>query len=306
MSILLRSGALALLGFAALSSLDGCRSEPKKKAVAPRLSAESARVAPASAQPEPASASPPVPAAPPKPIDVTFASRGRMLNGTITRPAGAGPFPAFIYNHGSERTPGHFVSLRTFFASHGYVFFLPYRTGHEPSPGPFIGDQIKHASDRQAAPPRLLAEQADDVGNAMKFLVTQPYVNKDKVTVGGCSFGGIETIFSAERGFGFKAAVDWSGDAESWKNQTMRQRLLKAVGHAKIPIFFLQAENDVSTEPTRVFGAEAERLKKPHKAKVFPAYGDPSSHEDGHAGFCVRGSAAWGEDVIQFLDKYTK
>jgi dipeptidyl aminopeptidase/acylaminoacyl peptidase len=131
-------------------------------------------------------------------------------------------------------------------------------------------------------------------------------VIKERVAVGGCSYGGIETLFSAERGFGFKAAIDWSGDAESWKNQVMRQRLLKAVDRAKIPIFFLQAENDYSTEPTRVFGAAAERAGKPHKAKVFPVWGDASSHEDGHAGFCVKGSDSWGHDVLEFLEKHLK
>ncbi len=305
MSTLLRKSTLAFAGLAAVAWLAGCRSEAKKGASAARSNAEPA--APASAPTQvPAPPQPPAPVEPPKPVDVTFPSRGRMLHGTITRPAGAGPFPAFIYNHGSERAPGHFVTLRTFFASHGYVFFLPYRTGHEPSPGPFLGEQVKHAPDRQAAAPRLLAEQSEDVGNAMKFLVTQPYVDKERVTVGGCSYGGIETIFSAERGFGFKAAVDWSGDAESWKNQVMRQRLLKAVGRAKIPIFFLQAQNDHSTEPTRVFGGEAERLKKPHKAKIFPAWGDPNNPDDGHAGFCTKGTAAWGDEVLQFLDKHTK
>jgi carboxymethylenebutenolidase len=306
MATLLRKSTLAFAGLAAISWLAACRSETKKSARAAHPSAEA--VAPASATPPvpPPPPEPTTPPEPPKPQDITFPSRGRMLHGTITRPAGAGPFPALIYNHGSERTPGHYMALRTFFSSHGYVFFVPYRTGHEPSPGPFLGDQVKHSPDRASAAPRLLAEQAEDVGNAMKYLATQPYVDKERVAVGGCSYGGIETIFSAERGFGFKAAVDWAGDAESWKNQAMKQRLLKAVGHAKIPIFFLQAQNDHSTEPTRVFGGEAERLKKPHKAKVYPAWGDPNNHDDGHGGFCTKGMSSWGDDVLQFLEKYDK
>jgi dipeptidyl aminopeptidase/acylaminoacyl peptidase len=40
------------------------------------------------------------------PEEVTFASNGFELHGFIYRPEGQGPFPAVLYNHGSERRPG--------------------------------------------------------------------------------------------------------------------------------------------------------------------------------------------------------
>ncbi|HVY47715.1 MAG TPA: prolyl oligopeptidase family serine peptidase, partial [Minicystis sp.] len=223
-----------------------------------------------------------------------------------TKPPGNGPFPALLYNHGSEPDPKRFATLRDWFVGHGYVFFLPHRRGQGLSPGPYIVDQMKHARDKQHAPAHFLEEQFPDVANAAAFLRTQPFVDPARMAVGGCSFGGIQTLLAAERGLGMRAAIDWAGDAESWHNGPLRQRLLAAVDHAKVPIFFLQAQNDYSTEPTRVFSAEAARAKKPHKAKLFPAYGDPTSHAMGHGGFCVHGTNVWGPDVLQFLEQHLK
>src|SRR6201993_5632824 len=81
---------------------------------------------------------------------VTFPSGEITLHGVLYRPEGTGPFPAVIYNHGSA--PGMmseqaFTALGPVFASHGWVFFGPYRRGQglSASAGPYIGDQIAAA-----------------------------------------------------------------------------------------------------------------------------------------------------------------
>src|SRR5207244_4183342 len=63
---------------------------------------------------------------------VTFPSGEVTLHGVLYKPEGIGPFPAVIYNHGSA--PGMmseqaFAVLGPVFASHGWVFFGPYRRG---------------------------------------------------------------------------------------------------------------------------------------------------------------------------------
>ena len=70
-----------------------------------------------------------------------------MLHGVLYKPAGSGPFPAIVYNHGSA--PGMlseeaFEALGPVYASHGWVFFGPYRRGQglSASAGPYIGDEI--------------------------------------------------------------------------------------------------------------------------------------------------------------------
>jgi carboxymethylenebutenolidase len=62
----------------------------------------------------------------------------RALGGLIYKPEGSGPFPALLYNHGSA--PGRqndqaFKRLGPLFASHGWVFFAPYRRGQGLSAG---------------------------------------------------------------------------------------------------------------------------------------------------------------------------
>src|ERR1700732_2950278 len=63
---------------------------------------------------------------------VTFPSGEITLHGVLYKPEATGPFPAAIYNHGSA--PGMmskeaFAALGPVFASHGWVFFGPYRRG---------------------------------------------------------------------------------------------------------------------------------------------------------------------------------
>src|SRR5437588_9428776 len=51
---------------------------------------------------------------------------GRLkLPGFLYRPPGNGPFPAVMWNHGSEKMPGPQVELARFYTQHGFVFFLP-------------------------------------------------------------------------------------------------------------------------------------------------------------------------------------
>ena len=42
-----------------------------------------------------------------KPQLITFTSGDLALKGFIWKPEGPGPFPAIVWNHGSEKLPGH-------------------------------------------------------------------------------------------------------------------------------------------------------------------------------------------------------
>lgn len=81
---------------------------------------------------------------------VAFPSGEITLHGVLYRPEGTGPFPAVVYNHGSAAgmvSKGAFDALGPVFASHGWVFFGPYRRGQglSASAGRYIGDQIAEA-----------------------------------------------------------------------------------------------------------------------------------------------------------------
>src|SRR5690349_24240596 len=48
---------------------------------------------------------------------------------------------------------------------------------------------------------------------AIAFLRAQPYIDSKNVSVAGCSFGGIESILTAEKPLGLRAAVSFAGAA---------------------------------------------------------------------------------------------
>src|SRR5262250_1264776 len=73
---------------------------------------------------------------------VSFPSGDLTLRGFLYKPQGDGPFPAIIWNHGSEKYPGQQRNLARFYTKQGFVFFLPHRHGHGQSPGDYIEDTI--------------------------------------------------------------------------------------------------------------------------------------------------------------------
>jgi hypothetical protein len=76
-------------------------------------------------------------------LPVSFPSNSLTLQGWIYKPEGPGPFPAVLWNHGSERNPTAHPELGKFYTSHGFALFLPVRHGHAPSPGEYIQDAIE-------------------------------------------------------------------------------------------------------------------------------------------------------------------
>src|SRR5271165_3360071 len=86
-----------------------------------------------------------------KPEEVVFPSGGRQLHGFLWKPEGAGPFPAIVWNHGSEKLPGSQPALANFYNSHSYVFFVPHRRGQGRSPGDYIQDLVAQAPPQDRA-----------------------------------------------------------------------------------------------------------------------------------------------------------
>lgn len=90
---------------------------------------------------------------------VSFPSSSGTLYGFLYVPQGKGPFPAVLWNHGSEKRPGWQPELASFYNSHGFVFFLPHRHGQGRSSGPYIMDELR--GDRDP----ILAVEAQHAAN---------------------------------------------------------------------------------------------------------------------------------------------
>ena len=237
-----------------------------------------------------------------EPVEVSFTSGNLELHGFLFKPEGNGPFPAVLYNHGSEKRPGSKPEIAHFFTANGYVLFVPHRRGHGRSPGSYIMDTLGNtqSSVRGQVMVNLLEQQNEDVTAALDYLKRLPYVDAKRIAVAGCSFGGIQTVLTAEKNLGLRAAVPIAAGAQNWsRTSELQDRMIAAVRRATVPVFLLQAENDYDTSPTRVLGKEMEKAGKTHKAVVYPPYG--TSAQEGHGGFCGRGMSVWGKDVLAFL-----
>jgi carboxymethylenebutenolidase len=246
------------------------------------------------------------------PQTVSFDSGTVHLHGLIYKPAGSGPFPAVLYNHGSA--PGltnnaAFEAIAPAFLAHGWIFFAPYRRGQglSQSAGAYIMDEINAARARGGMPAaaqtlvRLLrTEQLDDQMAALSWLRRQPFVRPTRIAVMGNSFGGIETVLGAARA-DYCAAVDAAGGAESWDVAPgLRSLMTQAAQGSSAPLFLLQAENDYNLSPSRVLYAAARAAGRPAEIHLYPRFGDTAAA--GHS-FAWRGVAIWKDDVLRFLER---
>jgi carboxymethylenebutenolidase len=239
-------------------------------------------------------------------------------NGSITlrallwRPAGRGPFPAVLFNHGSGPTLEPFkpTALGPMFARHGYEFLFLFRRGSGLSTdqGRSSADLMDQelAANGQEARNRLLLrlledDQLSDVLAGVAFLRGLAEVDVRRLAVVGHSFGGMLSLLATERDGALRAAVEFGGAANSWEGSpALRERLLAAVGHTKAPVFFIHASNDYSVAPARAMATEMARLGKPHRIKIYPAVGRTAA--EGHD-FVYLGVATWEPDVFAFLDE---
>jgi carboxymethylenebutenolidase len=240
-------------------------------------------------------------------LEVVISGGEYALRAELLIPHGKGPFPAIVYNHGSERDP----SLRwmgatgRWFQENGFVALFPYRRGCNGSEGPYWSDEVESYpyEERARATVQALEAQSEDVLTAVDWLARRPEVDPKLIFVAGCSFGGIVSVFAAERGDGLRGAIDFAGASMTWaENEWLRDRMRRAVRGAKVPVFLLQAENDFNIAPTLELSAEMEIMGLSHDKKIFPPHG--TTPMEGHAHFCNQGQDDWGPDVLAFLRKW--
>jgi carboxymethylenebutenolidase len=246
-----------------------------------------------------------------KPQEVTIPPGQYQLHGCFWTPDGPGPYPVVIFNHGSEKNPAPCgpPDLGSFYQKRGFAFFTFQRHGHGASPGEYIMDLQRRAYlarpfNRSNAEREVVGLQElynKDVEAAVAWLKEQMWADPQRLVMTGISFGGIQTILTAEKGLGIKAFLPFAPAAQSW-NPTLADRLKRAVRQARVPIFIVQAQNDYSVEPSKVLGSELEKKGSPNRAKIYPSFG--TTTEDGHWGFGSRrdGIAVWAPDVAVFLD----
>ena len=240
---------------------------------------------------------------------ITLQSDDLNLVSYLFKPDGNGPFPGLIWNHGSEPHPDtqlEFENIASLFVPAGYVVVDPVRRGQGESQGTYIVDatqQVAKTKGKDAAEQFLVQQmqgpQLDDQLAGLAYLKSLPYVDTTRLAVIGCSYGGIQTMYGAEHGSGYKAAIAISPGAESWNgNKYLQDDLIKAVSGINIPVFIIHPAKDASLAPGYAARGGVSAPGQAVRAGIFPPFGSADSQQ--HC-FGSEGTQTWGSDALSFL-----
>ena len=253
-------------------------------------------------------------AQPPSPLPYEtrfYAHDGLRLESYLYRPAGPGPYPLVVYNHGSatpdeekKEWPAPFIARLLVPA--GYAVLVPERRGYARSEGKAFSEEI--GADRGARYVARMEEEAGDVVAAADDVTRDPDLRVDtkRVAIMGWSFGGIVTTLAAAHGPRFAAVVVQAPGALNWdRSSDLRKALTKAATRIEVPIQCMVAENDATTESARAVCTNARGT--PAELKVYPPFTPTTlraGSAPGHALFSFQGVKIWGPDLLAFLAQH--
>jgi dienelactone hydrolase len=239
--------------------------------------------------------------------EVYYLSGNLRIAAYLYRPAGKGPFPVVIYNHGSragsEKSSTPFTFAGQLLSDVGYLALVVERRGYGRSDGMQFTEQV--GADRGARFVARLQEETDDVLAAVEYLRTLPYADSGRIAVMGWSLGGMISVFAASRSTAFRAAIDQAGGSLTWDGHPAIQRALTgAAAKVRIPTLCMVARNDRTTKAVEAVAKEVKGRGAPSKLIVYPNYEEPKAPHapaPGHLLFAAPGARLWREDVVQFL-----
>jgi dienelactone hydrolase len=120
------------------------------------------------------------------------------LEATLYRPAGDGPFPLIVINHGKANGNPRFQERARYpvaageLVRRGYAVVIPMRQGFSKSQGSYIGGGCNVESNGRA--------QADDVVATLQQFAQRSDIDARRVVVFGQSHGGLTTMALGSRG----------------------------------------------------------------------------------------------------------
>ena len=248
-------------------------------------------------------------------IKVPLEWRGNVLelDAMIYKPPGDGPFPAMVMTHGTSRkvadrlkiaADNYYVKNARLIADKGLVVLFVVRRGFGVSDGPYSEFNKYPDGGRNYTQDGL--EAAKDLGAAVQYLQTQPFVDKNRIVLLGQSTGGHSALATGSLNLpGVVGVINFAGGRGSTGPDEIRDeaKLIDSFGtYGKtfhVPTLWLYSAND------HYFGPELARkflaAFRAGGAKVtfvpLPALGD-----DGHSSF-LRGVDNWLDEVYDFLQQ---
>jgi carboxymethylenebutenolidase len=240
---------------------------------------------------------------------VSYKSGSLNIAAYIYRPPGDGPFPLIVFNHGSrakhERKSVPFEYMGDLYRAAGYAVLVPERRGYGESDGTTFSEAA--GGESGAVFVDRMEEEADDVLAAADYGATLPFVDPERIGVAGYSFGGIVAILAIARNKVFKVALDQAGGSLSWKKSPdLRKAMTAAIGKVKIPVMFMDAKNDATTDSVTTLAAAMQKAGRPLEIKIYPAFTptrNPGDIPAGHLIFSDQGVDIWRQDALRFFNK---
>lgn len=192
-------------------------------------------------------------------VPVTLDGQTVRLELRVYRPPGVGPAPTLVFNHGSTGSgrdprrfsrPIDFPGLAQFFVQRGWVVVMPARRGRGGSEGTYDEGFETDRALGYACDPLLAIPGANralrDIEAAMAAILAMPFVDPERVVIGGQSRGGILSVaYAGQHPEQVRGVINfvggWSGRrCVTDVNQTLFTRGARHPGE----ILWLYGEND--------------------------------------------------------------
>ena len=216
---------------------------------------------------------------------VTFPSDGLRIGAFLVKPKGVGPFPAYVYNHGAmtrEQAAGPLWNVAgemgSKLAAAGYVVMRPARRGYLRSEGRTTTYWVRGSKLRVSDVIAGAYDEARDVQTAVEYLTGCPFVDRQRIAIGGHSLGGLVTVIAAAKQADLAGVVSVNGGI-SWTQNGIEQGLpaVRSVwraeaAHLSAPVLLLHGRDDAVITPN--LSRELARLLQdrgvPVTLKIYP------------------------------------
>ena len=226
-----------------------------------------------------------------------------MLQTTVFRPNGAGPFPLLIINHGKDAGEPHkqardrFIVMATAFVKRGYAVMVPMRRGFAESTGRYADYGCDMTANGYA--------QANDVAATIDYARGQKWIDDQRIVVAGQSYGGLATIALGTRQIaGVRGLINFAGGLRDDGNQCdWRSQLVQAFARYgadnKVDSLWMYGVNDSLFGPELVARMHTAFVRSGGNARLveFGAF-----KRDAHGMLASRdGEKIWWIEAERFL-----
>lgn len=224
------------------------------------------------------------------------------LETTVYKPAGDGPFPLIVLNHGKARGKAAFQARARYseqaaaLVARGYVVAIPMRQGFSKSGGAYIGSGCNVEANGII--------QAEDVVAALDYMTAQPYVDRNRIVVMGQSHGGLTTLAFGTIAYpGVRGLVNFAGGLRNdtcadWEGNLVRA--FETYGRqSRYPSLWFYGDNDSywpKPMPDRMFAAYTSAGGKDRLVDFGNFKSDSHGMFASHAGLAI-----WLPQVDAFL-----